>query len=301
METLTGNSLDIIVNDFKFKAKTWGDPNNNNRILAIHGWLDNANTFDKIAPLLSKKHYVVAIDLAGHGLSNHREANGDYYMWDYAIDILNCMDVLKWKTCTLIAHSLGTGVASIVAGAFPNRIDKLIFIDGLGAPFIAIEDEIVTNFKTAYQQLKMARKTRLYGFSQKNSVTFKSKEDAIQDRINNRISPISYEAASHLIDRGLKTVPGGYRWSHDPKIALPECYKMTENQVLQFIKSITSETLIILGKQGLFANGLYKSRLDAFLKAKTHWVKGNHHLHLENEYNSISILINQFLQNTIKS
>ncbi len=300
METLTDNSLKIIVNDFKFKAKTWGDPNNNNRILAIHGWLDNANTFNRIAPVLSKNHYIVAIDLAGHGLSNHREANSDYYIWDYAIDILNCLDALKWKKCNLIAHSLGTGVASIVAGAFPNRIDKLIFIDGLGAPFITTENEIVSNFKTAYQQLKMAKKTQLYGFSQEDSVTFKSKEEAIQDRINNRISPISYEAASHLIDRGLKTIPGGYRSSHDPKITLPECYKMTENQVLQFIKSITSETLIILGKQGLFANGLYNSRLEAFLKAKIHWIEGNHHLHLEKEYKSIATLINQFLQNTIK-
>ena len=299
METLTNYSLDIITNDFKFKAKTWGDKNNANCISAILGWLDNANTFNKIAPLLSQEHYIVAIDLAGHGLSNHRETNGSYYIWDHAIDVLNCLDVLKWEKCTLMAHSLGTGIATIVAGAFPNRIKKLIFIDGLGTPFITQEDKIVSNFKTAFQQLKMAKKAGLYGFSNEDAVTFKSKEDAIQYRINNRISPISYEAASLLIHRGLKSISGGYRWSHDPKIVFPEYYKMTEDQVLQFIKSITSDTLIILGKQGLFSTGLYNSRLDAFHKAKIHWIEGNHHLHLEDEHQPVYKLIHQFLQNTI--
>jgi len=233
--------------------------------------------------------------LAGHGLSHHRETNSGYYIWDYATDILKCMDALKWKTCSILAHSLGTGVASLVAGAFPNRINKLIFIDGLGPPFITSEDKMVSNFKNAFKQLKMAKKTGLYGFSKEDTVTFKSKEDAIKNRMLNRISPISYEAASRLIARGLKPISGGFRWAHDPKIAFPECFKMTESQVQQFIKRITSKTLIILGKQGLFSTGLYNSRLDAFLNPEIHWVNGNHHLHLENEHNTVFKLINQFL------
>ncbi len=297
METTINHTLDIIVDAFNFKAKTWGNPDTNKRILAIHGWLDNANTFDKIAPLLSQTHYVVAIDLAGHGLSSHKALNTDYYIWDYAIDVLHCMDALHWKNCTLIAHSLGTGVATIVAGAFPNRIEKLVFIDGLGAPFITEEDNLVLNFKTSYRQLKMAKKTGLYGFSKKDTAMFSSKEEAIQNRMQNKINPISYEAASCLINRGLIKIPGGYRWTHDPKIVLPECYKMTEKQVKYFIKSISNETLIILGKQGLFANGLYQSRLEAFHHAQIHWVAGHHHLHLENEYPAVVSLIFQFLQN----
>ncbi len=298
METQIDQSLDISINGFLLKAKTWGDKNNKNRILAIHGWLDNANSFDKIAPLIRDDYYLVAIDLAGHGLSNHREGNGNYYLWDHAVDILNCLDALNWKECTLIAHSLGSGVATLVAGSFPNRIQKLIFIDGLGAPFINDENETVSSFKTAFQQLKMAKKTRLYGFANGDAIAFKSKEEAIQDRMLNRISPISYQAAAHLIDRGLKPVSGGYRWSHDPKIVLPEHYKMTENQVRQFIESITCPTLIILGNQGLFATGLYRSRLVAFRHAEIHWIEGNHHLHLENSSTQVANLSNIFLEKT---
>ncbi len=295
METLITNRLDIRIEGVTYSAKTWGNPNSKKRILALHGWLDNANTFDRIAPELCTNQYIVAVDLAGHGLSDHRAANADYYIWDYAIDILNCLDVLQWKTCTLIAHSLGTGVASIVAGAFPNRIEKLIFIDGLGAPFITNEDKIVVEFKAAYQQLKMAKKTGLYGFSKDHVISFASKEHAIQERIKNKISPISYAAASHLINRGLRTIPGGYRWAHDPRVVLPECYKMTEKQVYHFMKNITSDTLVILGEQGLFSKGLYHSRLDALKNAKICWTPGNHHLHLEDTFRSVATLIHDFL------
>lgn len=292
------DSIDIVVNDFKFKAKTWGDSSNENRILAIHGWLDNANTFDKISPLLSEEYYIVAIDLAGHGLSDHRESNSDYYMWDYAIDILNCIDRLGWEKCTIIAHSMGTGIASIVAGAFPNRIEKLIFIDGIGPPFI-LEDnnELVANFKKAHLHLKMAKKTTLFGFSPKDTVTYKTKEEAINDRVKSKISPISYSASSNIINRGLKKITGGYRWSHDPKIVLNECYKMTENQALHFIRGIRCETLILLGKQGFFTGGLFNSRLENFNNVTVNWLEGNHYLHLEDESSIIPIVIHKFLQN----
>lgn len=296
-QTLTSKAVTITVNNFKFQAKTWGDPSHKNRVLAIHGWLDNANTFDKIAPSISQNCYLVAIDLAGHGLSDHRANNGNYYLWDYAIDILNCLDALGWKTSSILAHSLGTGVASLIAGAFPKRVHKLVFIDGLGAPFVADENVTVSNFKKAFLQLKMAKKTSLYGFSNENEAVFNSKEVAIKDRVNNIISEISYDAASILVDRGLKPVNKGYRWTHDPKIVLPAHFKMTEAQVTQFLKSISCETLIILGKQGLFADGLFKDRIQSFTNATIHWIDGNHHLHLEAEHNKISTLINQFYNN----
>ncbi|WP_452601673.1 alpha/beta fold hydrolase [Pontimicrobium sp. MEBiC06410] len=295
MDTLISNRLDITVNGFCLKAKTWGKPNGK-PILAIHGWLDNANSFNKIAPLLNDNLYIVAIDLAGHGWSQHRENNGNYYLWDYATDLLNCIDTLGWKTCSILAHSLGTGVASIIAGAFPNRVDKLVFIDGLGAPFVSKEKKIALDFKTAFQQLKMAKKTKLYGFSPKDTITFKTKADAIRDRMDNVISPISYNASKALIERGVIEVSGGYRWSHDPKIALPKFHNITEAQAQQFIKHINCDTLLILGNQGLFSNNLFHSRLNLLKKATTHWLDGNHHLHLEEAHKTIAELTNQFFK-----
>ncbi|XP_039917555.1 serine hydrolase-like protein 2 isoform X4 [Hirundo rustica] len=67
-------------------AKAWGhlegDP-----VLCLHGWLDNANTFDKLIPLLPRGYYYVAMDFSGHGLSSHRPAGCPYHFLDYVTDV----------------------------------------------------------------------------------------------------------------------------------------------------------------------------------------------------------------------
>ncbi|WP_108868433.1 alpha/beta fold hydrolase [Aquimarina aquimarini] len=295
METVAYTEKIIEIDGFRIAIKIWGDQSGT-PVLAIHGWLDNANSFDKLIPLLSNDICIVAIDLAGHGWSDHRTQDTSYYLWDYAVDALKVIEKLGWKKCIILAHSMGTGVASIIAGAMPNKVTKLIFIDGLGAPFVVEEENIVTEFRKSVQQLKMARKTKLYGFSDPDVGYFKTKEEAVHDRMDNVIGKISYDASLCLVERSLIKVSQGYRWRFDPRIVLSECYRMTEQQAQLFIKNIQCETLIVLGKQGLFADGMYTSRIKQFKNATVHQIDGGHHLHLEEAYRPISTYINQFLK-----
>ena len=46
-------------------------------VIALHGWLDNANSFARLAPKLAGLR-IVALDLAGHGHSGHRPAGAGY-------------------------------------------------------------------------------------------------------------------------------------------------------------------------------------------------------------------------------
>jgi pimeloyl-ACP methyl ester carboxylesterase len=53
-------------------AKVWGSLNENSiRTIAMHGYMDNAGTWDRLIPLLPDQFYIVAIDLPGHGFSSH--------------------------------------------------------------------------------------------------------------------------------------------------------------------------------------------------------------------------------------
>lgn len=289
--------MEIAVNigNFSIKAKTSGNTHGE-PILAIHGWLDNANTFDKIVPLFPSNAYIVAVDIAGHGLSDHRPENTGYYLWDYAVDLLQFVKEMGWKKFSIIAHSMGTGIASIMASALPKAIKKLIFLDGLGAPFVVEENQIASNFKKSIQQLEMAKKSKLFGFSDSYLPQFTTKEKAINDRVNNIIGPISKEAAAILTERSLKKIDGGFRYTYDPRVVLPECFKLTEHQARKFLESMDLPTLIILGEQGLFNSEQGKERLQFFKNAKVHWLPGGHHLHLEESYYQISILTKQFLE-----
>lgn len=282
---------------FDIKAKTWGS-DKGNPVLALHGWLDNANTFDKIAVLLPDNFFLVALDLAGHGLSDHRNKNTSYHIWDYAIDTIKVIELLKWDHFSILAHSLGTGVSSIIASTFHNKINKIIFIDGLGAPFVTDENDVVSNFKKSLQQFKMAKKAKLFGFSDPEIPQFETKVEAINDRMKNSIGKISYEASEILLERTLISKNNGYRLRNDPRLILPEPIRLTENQAQKFISQMNCETLIILGKQGMFANGLFEKRLNKFKNAKVHWLEGGHHLHLEDSYRKVSTLINKFLIHT---
>lgn len=66
-------------------GKWWG-PRTEQPIIAIHGWQDNAGTWDTLIPLLPESISVLAIDLPGHGLSSHYPKGHFYYLfWDGVI------------------------------------------------------------------------------------------------------------------------------------------------------------------------------------------------------------------------
>ena len=57
--------------NFQFLGKTWGNPQGI-PVICLHGWLDNACSFDALAPLLpNDSHKFIAIELPGHGFSSH--------------------------------------------------------------------------------------------------------------------------------------------------------------------------------------------------------------------------------------
>ena len=66
-----------------------------NIVLCLHGWLDNAASFVPLLPHLANKH-VIAIDLLGHGFSSHRSQDAHYHFIDWIDDLLqfNCYRVL---------------------------------------------------------------------------------------------------------------------------------------------------------------------------------------------------------------
>ena len=106
------------------QAKAWG-PEEGKPFLGLHGMQDNASTFDKLAPFLPANCRFVAIDFPGHGNSSHRWPGMPYTISLYVIDVKNVLSQLGWKSCSIIGQRLGSAVASIYAGTFPNEVENL--------------------------------------------------------------------------------------------------------------------------------------------------------------------------------
>ncbi|ERI51849.1 hypothetical protein N878_21240, partial [Pseudomonas sp. EGD-AK9] len=99
-------------------------------VLALHGWLDNAASFARLAPKLDGLR-IVALDFAGHGHSEHRPAGAGYALWDYAYDVLQVAEQFGWQRFSILGHSMGAITAVLLAAAMPERIARLALIDGL--------------------------------------------------------------------------------------------------------------------------------------------------------------------------
>jgi pimeloyl-ACP methyl ester carboxylesterase len=109
-------------------------------VIALHGWLDNANSFARLAPKL-KGLRIVALDMAGHGHSDHRPAGAGYALWDYVFDVLQVAEQLGWKRFALLGALAGGsrfhGAGRGLAGA---RDPHLALIDGVIPPTATEED-----------------------------------------------------------------------------------------------------------------------------------------------------------------
>ena len=109
---------------------------NDTKILLLHGWLDNAASFWKMAPSLAATAHVVALDLPGHGKSGHRSPDGPVVLLaDACYHVGQVLDLLEWNTdqqVVLIGHSMGGSVALMYTAAYPERVSSLVLLESLG-------------------------------------------------------------------------------------------------------------------------------------------------------------------------
>lgn len=117
----------------RLAAQVWGPDTASTTWLALHGWADNAATFARLAPDLTDtlNLRIVALDFSGHGHSAHRPPRSEYALWSYSHDALDALDALGLTRVTLLGHSLGAGVANLLAATYPERVQALVLIDGL--------------------------------------------------------------------------------------------------------------------------------------------------------------------------
>ena len=116
----------------KLQFWDWGAESKPTMIL-VHGGLDHARNWDWVARALLPDFHVYALDLRGHGNSEH--APGALYsIAEHVLDLSTLIDVIGDKSVYLIGHSLGGIIALHYAGVYPERVKKLVAIEGLGPP-----------------------------------------------------------------------------------------------------------------------------------------------------------------------
>src|ERR1044072_1713953 len=102
-------------------------------LILVHGGLDHARNWDWVARVLREQFHVYAVDLRGHG--NVEWTPGALYsISEHILDLSALADIINAFPIYLVGHSLGGVVASLYSGVYPERVKKLVSIEGLGPP-----------------------------------------------------------------------------------------------------------------------------------------------------------------------
>ncbi len=281
-----GQAWRVSLRNLTLRGLEWGEPSRP-RIIALHGWLDNAASFSQLAPALADRFHVVAPDLPGHGASDHRSPDAEYPLLAYVVDIAEMLAGENGPV-HLVGHSLGGIIASLVAATVPESVATLTVIDALGPP-TAPETQFVSRLRKAvHHRLRPDRRV---------APVYPSLEAAMATRMEG-VMALSREAARAIVTRNLHSSEAGWTWRTDPRLRDPSLVFLSEAQVLAYLERIRAPALLISAEHGLV--GRYpdlearKSAVPDLLEVQ---VPGGHHCHLEvDSYETVVAAMRKFLE-----
>lgn len=125
----------IPVRNLKYHVQIWGEPCADKiPLVMVHGWMDVAASYQFVVDALRHDHYVIAPDWRGYGQTGSGGAD-NFWFPDYLADLDFLLDHYAPGTpVNLIGHSMGGNVVMQYAGVRPERIRRLINLEGFGMP-----------------------------------------------------------------------------------------------------------------------------------------------------------------------
>ncbi|GIU27143.1 alpha/beta hydrolase [Shewanella colwelliana] len=280
------NEVVIALPHIRLGARLWGD-DGKPLLLALHGWLDNANSFEPLAAHL-KDYQLLAIDWPGHGFSAHRPGAYPLHWIDYLYDLEMLIDHLSSQTSihAVIGHSLGGIVASAYSAAFANKAPYWVFIEA-ASPLVESADKSKARLVRSFA---MHRKMAL---RERQQPLYTTSDSAITAR--HRLTGLDRVWCQLLIERNMQRVNGGVQWRSDPRLKLDSPMRLNLEHVTGLMRDHQANVLLISANEG------YKIAPDIAEQVKSWYGKlshvaldGDHHLHMGNS-KMVAEQINAFI------
>lgn len=264
----------------------------------MHGWQDNAGTFDRLIPLLPKDQSFLAIDLPGHGLSS-RVPDGMAY---HGVDNLYLLNFLckeyNWDKISLLGHSMGSVLSFMFAAVFPNKVDMMIQIDAL-KPHIHNPARIAENLEERIENFMRADQ-RNQEKSEPPSYTY---EDMVERLESGTYGSVTKDCAQYLLKRNIKRsekYPGKFYFTRDSRLKYNYSSGFPQEVSVQLAKKLQMPHVFIKAKNSPFyeRREYYDEVIDILKTNKDfecHTVDSTHHLHLT-EPEKVAPIISAFIE-----
>jgi len=256
----------------------WGNADKPLLVL-VHGGRDHARNWDWVAQALREDYHIVVPDLRGHGDSEWARGS-EYAMVEYVVDLSQLLAQLNSFPVTLIGHSLGGGIVLQYSGVYPEKVGKVISIEGLGPP----PDMIQQQPKHAHERMKLWI-SQMRDLAGRLPRRYKTLDEAVK-RMQEANTRLSAEQAYHLTVHGMNRIEDGtYTWKFDNYVRAQSPYRFNIDDAREIWGRITCPTLLFRGAESWASDPLKDGRAQAFKNVKVatipnagHWV---HHDQLD--------------------
>lgn len=252
----------------------WGNPSAPTLIL-LHGAMDHARSWDWTAKLLAQNYHVIAPDLRGHGDSGWSR-QGSYLTADFVYDLAQLMDQVGRDKVTLVGHSLGGAIALRYAGLFPDRVERVVAIEGLGLSPDRLKEKAALPMPDQWGEWIADRRA-----SARRSARHYATIEAAVGRMQERNNHLSAEQALHLTSHGVnRNEDGSYGWKFDPDLRIQPPENVSEVELPQFWSRIACPVLLCLGLDSWASNPVRDGRMAHFKDARlVEFADAGHWLH----------------------
>lgn len=207
----------VSLRGLEHQVLTWGDPSAP-KLFLLHGWMDVGASFQFLVDALAHEWYAIAPDLRGFGRTAWQPQG--YWFADYVADLEALIAAYApGERVNLVGHSLGGNIVMIYAGVRPQRVHRVVSLDGFGIP---AESPQVAPTKFARWLDALSDPPAFMPFAGL---------EAVADRLQKNNPRLAREQALFLAGHWAEVLPdGSASLTSDPrhKLPFPTVYRMEE-------------------------------------------------------------------------
>lgn len=249
-------------------------------LILQHGGRDHCRSWDWVAEELRHDWHVIAPDLRGHGDSAW-SPDGVYAMNAFVYDFAQLVHTLGYEQVTVVAHSLGGNIATRYTGLYPDKVRKLVNIEGLGlSPQLQAQTDAMSTAERLRKWIEDKRKAA--GRLPRRYPTI----EAAYARMKDENAFLSDEQARHLTVHGInRNEDGTWTWKFDNYLNVWSSTDIPYAEVEKLWQAVACPMLLLYGADSFASNPAKDGRIKHFRTARLieyanagHWL---HHDQLE--------------------
>jgi len=287
----------VPIRNLSYHVQVWGEPGpGKTPLVMVHGWMDVAASYQFVVDAFAQDHYIIAPDWRGYGQTKAPGAD-NFWFPDYLADLDFLLDhYAPGQPVNLVGHSMGGNVVMLYGGVRPERIRRLVNLEGFGMP-ATIPAQAPGRFATWMDELKKLHAGEM-------DLKAYDSADGVARRLMKTNPRLGQDKADWLARHWAAETPDG-QWAIQGdaahKLSNAQLYRVEE--VLEIYKRLTMPVLAVeasdnsldLWWRGKFTLAQYHERLQVVPNVEIAHIDDAGHMMHHDQPEVLAALIERFI------